>query len=393
MEHKLIITRQNDRIFTVLFEDNRAVEIFADDVREKNILGNIYVGKAANVAKNIQAAFVEIEDGIPCYFSMADNPSPVFTKKTASSRIVAGDEFLVQVSREGIKTKPPSVTSEISLSGKYLVLVTGDTKIHTSSKLPPSEAEQLLSVMEPFQNSGYGWILRTNASGVPAKTIRKEAVMLKETYQKILDTASHRTARSCVYRNPPLWLSRLKDIYSSKCSDILTDDRELFERLSEYLETYQPEDTGKLSFYHDRMLPLAKLYPVEAAINEALKERVWLKSGAYLVIQPTEALTAIDVNTGKYERGKKAEETFFKINLEAAAEIARQLRLRNLSGIILIDFINMKSQAQREELMKRLDGFLRSDPVKACVVDMTALGLVEVTRKRRERPLAEKLKG
>ena len=158
-----------------------------------------------------------------------------------------------------------------------------------------------------------------------------------------------------------------------------------------YLEEQQPSDADKLRFYEDKLLPLAKLYSLEKHLEDALSQRVWLKSGGYLIIQPTEALTVIDVNTGKYDGKKRQEETFLKINMEAAKEIGRQLRVRNLSGIIVIDFISMEDKEKKQELIEYFKEVIRQDPVRTTFVDMTGLDLVEITRKKQHRPLHEQL--
>ena len=189
-------------------------------------------------------------------------------------------------------------------------------------------------------------------------------------------------------RTPPQYLVRLQNLYSNDAKRIITDDQTLFDEIYAYLSQYQKEDTGKLELYHDRLLPMQKLYSLEKQLALAFSEKVWLKSGGYLVIQPTEALTSIDVNTGKYDGGKNQEASFLKINREAAIEIAHQLRLRNLSGIIIVDFINMKQKESVRELLTLLDGELKKDPVPTKLIDMTKLSLVEITRMKREKPLS-----
>ena len=179
------------------------------------------------------------------------------------------------------------------------------------------------------------------------------------------------------------------NLYDSEVEQVLTDDELLYREIKSYLVEHQPEDVDRLSFYQDDLLPMKKLYSLESQLSQALQERVWLKSGGYLIIQPTEALTVIDVNTGKFEGGKKKETAFLKINCEAAVEIARQLRLRNLNGIIIVDFINMEEEASKAALLSEFDAQLRRDPIRTTLVDMTKLSLVEVTRQKRERPLAE----
>lgn len=392
MKDKLIITRFQGGIATALYHDGRAVELSFDRETEAPMLGNIYIGRVQNVVKNIQAAFVEIEGGIPCYLPLSEKVQPYFTNKINSPRLVAGDELLVQIARESVKTKAPTLTANISLPGKYLVLTSGKTQTGVSAKIAKKERERLQGLAEEFPKGEFGWIIRTNAAEASEEEICLEAQALAGRFEEICRMARHRTCRSCLYRSPAAWLTHLKDIRQTECEEILTDDRELHSRLQAYLAENLPGDADKLSFYEDRLLPLYKLYSLEAAFEEALRERVWLRSGAYLVIQPTEALTAIDVNTGKCERGKKASDTFLKINMEAAREAARQIRLRNLSGIILIDFINMDSKEDEQRLLAALDAELQKDPVKAYAVDITPLGLAEVTRRRVQKPLAEKLR-
>lgn len=374
----------------MLFAEQRAVEILFERGDAKSFLGNIYVGKVADIVPNIRAAFVEIEDRVPCYYSLEENPQPFFVSRKNASRLAAGDEILVQVSRESVKTKAPTVTSNISLTGRYLVLTTGKKYVGVSAKIDKSRREELLALTEPFLDERYGWIVRTNAAEASAKEIEQEARELSERCGRLFQTAPHRPCRSCLYQSPAPWLEQIRDLYDTEYEQILTDDEVLYEELKNYLREFYPSRLNVLSFYQDRLLPLQKLYPVQSAFEEAQRERVWLKSGAYLVIQPTEALTVIDVNTGKCGQGK-AKDAFYKINLEAARETARQMRLRNLSGIILVDFINMDSKEQESSLLGELSAELQKDPVRACVVDMTKLGLVEITRKRVRKTLAEKM--
>ena len=196
-----------------------------------------------------------------------------------------------------------------------------------------------------------------------------------------------------VYKTPSAYLCDIRDGYANALTEIVTDDQTIYAQIKEYLETYQEEDLDKLRLYEDHQITLSALYNIEKRLDEATREHVWLKSGAYLIIQHTEAFNVIDVNTGKAIAGKKkAQETFLKINLEAAREAARQIRLRNLSGIIIIDFIDLLDKKDQEILMRELADLFRKDPVKTTVVDITALNLVEITRKKVRKPLHEQLK-
>ena len=397
-----VVSQRGSQIFSFLLNGSKAVEIHCDVCREDSILDEIYIGKVQNIVKNISAAFVEIAPGTVCYLPLEDLKHPVYTKKGTSQNIQQGDELLVQVKREGIKTKAPAVTTNLTLHGKYALLTTGNTQISVSSKLPKEEKERLVRVVKDNSSADngsleemsagerdYGWLLRTNAGGASPEVIKKDLLRLQTKYGELMKTAQYRTCFSCLLARPSAYLKRLSDLYTEEVDEILTDDRELFEQMTEYFQENQPEDTAKLRFYEDRLLPMEKLYSLDHHLKEALGERVWLKSGGYLVIQPTEALTVIDVNTGKFTAGKKKEAAFLKLNQEAALEAARQIRLRNLSGIVIIDFINMEEKESEVQLLKTLDDALRRDPIRTTLVDMTKLSLVEITRLKKERPLHE----
>ncbi len=397
-----VVSQRGSQIFSFLLNGSKAVEIHCDVCREDSILDEIYIGKVQNIVKNISAAFVEIAPGTVCYLPLEDLKHPVYTKKGTSQNIQQGDELLVQVKREGIKTKAPAVTTNLTLHGKYALLTTGNTQISVSSKLPKEEKERLVRVVKDNLSADngsleemsagerdYGWLLRTNAGGASPEVIKKDLLRLQTKYGELMKTAQYRTCFSCLLARPSAYLKRLSDLYTEEVDEILTDDRELFEQMTEYFQENQPEDTAKLRFYEDRLLPMEKLYSLDHHLKEALGERVWLKSGGYLVIQPTEALTVIDVNTGKFTAGKKKEAAFLKLNQEAALEAARQIRLRNLSGIVIIDFINMEEKESEVQLLKTLDDALRRDPIRTTLVDMTKLSLVEITRMKKERPLHE----
>ncbi len=393
MDRKYLITRMDGRICSFLMDGHKTVEIHCDPAETADYaLESIYIGKIKNIAKNIGAAFVEIAPGVVCHLALDDMKQPVYTKKGSSKLPQAGDELLVQISREGMKAKYPSVTTRLTFHGKYVLLTTGKGKNSVSSKLPKAEKERLLSVVADRRKAAaYSWLFRTNAGGAPEELLVRDMERLSARYEAMMAHAQYRGCFSCIQKAPAAYLRRLSNLYDSEAEQILTDNRDLYRELEVYLGEYQPEDLGKLSFYQDELLSMEKLYSLETQLSEALRERVWLKSGGYLVIQPTEALTVIDVNTGKFEGGKKREEAFLKINREAAAEIARQLRIRNLSGIIIVDFINLEEDASRKLLLDEFESELRKDPVRTTLVDMTKLSLVELTRQKRERPLSEQI--
>ncbi len=400
--NKLLITKMekgsHTYIASALCSEKCLLEITLEPEGRQSILGNIYVGRVKNIVKNLNAAFIEIAPGVPCYYPLDEMKQPLFVKKINSPRLVQGDELVVQVVQESSKSKPPKVTTNLNLSGKYLVLTSENMKIGISKKLGFQKREELKETLGLKESLGlkekeeFGLIVRTNAADAPKEEILEEYGALKQEFFHLRETAPHRTVFSCLKESIPEYLHMLKDVNQSQLSGILTDCPELFSKIHGYLDKYQPEDLGKLSLYEDAMVSLSSLYQLERRLQEALQERVWLKSGGYLVIQPTEALTVIDVNTGKSISKKQVQEHYLTINLEAAEEIAHQLRLRNLSGIIIVDFIDMKSHSSQELLMQKLRSAVCGDTVPVQVVDMTKLNLVEITRKKVKKSLAEQLK-
>ena len=279
------------------------------------------------------------------------------------------------------------------MNGKYLVLTIGNGKLGCSGKLSGAEKARLRQWgQEQKLPEDLGMIIRTNASGVAEEDLNTEFVRLMEQYTYLKGPATHRTACSCVLRARPAYLSAVLGSRSNFLKEILTDDKKIYEELSSFLQEEMPEDCNKLRFYEDRSYPLKAAWRLEKGMDDALSTKVWMKSGAYLIIEPTEALTVIDVNTGKCVTGKNKQETIRKINLEAAKETARQLRLRNLSGIIIVDFVDMEDLEDEQRLLETMREQLKYDPMKAAAVDITSLGLMEVTRKKQRKTLKEQAK-
>lgn len=379
-----------------LSEENRIVEIRLESDQEKSILGNIYTGQIENIASNIQAAFVQIEPGKRCYYPLAEAQRAVFSAgRKGNGPLRPGDELLVQVSRDAMKGKLPALTSNLNFTGRYLVLTAGDKKFGLSSKLSQEDRHRLsgwLKEEAERPDKEFGIIVRTNAADASKEEILKELEWLKGRYHKAVVQGRNRTCFSLVLETEPFYVAAVRDAYGRDLDEIITDVPEIREMILGYLEEISPELKEKLRFYQDKLLPLYKLYRVETALDAIQKEKVWLNSGGFLVIQQTEAFVSIDVNSGKYTGKKKMEETFRKINLEAAAEISRQLRLRNLSGIILIDFINMENPDHRDELFHVLQKLLRKDPIKSRAIDITPLHILEMTRKKVRRPVIEDIR-
>ena len=389
---KLILTEMNYRntpiLVAALEKEGRICQLNPMSLNSDSILGNIYIGKVKNIQKNIQAAFIEIENGIMCYYSMAEKASPCFVNVKKNNVLKIGDEMIVQVSKEGIKSKLPYVSSNLNFTGRYLVLTSERKELGFSGKLKKEEKKQIREILKDKIPENVGIIVRTNCRDAQEEEILHELEELMKRYEAVLQKGKSRVCFSVLEKSMPEYVQILQNLYSQDLEEIVTDKQELYECAVQYLKGYKQQEKI-VRYYEDKLLPLYKLYNLQKAFEQAQNERVWLKSGGFLVIQQTEAFVCIDVNTGKCTSKKDMQETFRKINLEAAKEIAWQLRLRNLSGIILIDFINLERAEDKEELMQTLQKYLWQDSIKGTVVDMTELNIVEVTRKKVRKSLAE----
>ena len=392
---KLILTEMNYRntpiLVAALEKEGRICQLNPMSLNSDSILGNIYIGNVKNIQKNIQAAFIEIENGIMCYYSMAEKASPCFVNVKKNNVLKIGDEMIVQVSKEGIKSKLPYVSSNLNFTGRYLVLTSERKELGFSGKLKKEEKKQIREILKDKIPENVGIIVRTNCRDAQEEEILHELEELMKRYEAVLQKGKSRVCFSVLEKSMPEYVQILQNLYSQDLEEIVTDKQELYECAVQYLKGYKQQEKI-VRYYEDKLLPLYKLYNLQKAFEQAQNERVWLKSGGFLVIQQTEAFVCIDVNTGKCTSKKDMQETFRKINLEAAKEIAWQLRLRNLSGIILIDFINLERAEDKEELMQTLQKYLWQDSIKGTVVDMTELNIVEVTRKKVRKSLAEELK-
>lgn len=393
MKKQLVITKYKEQILSSLFIDKELVQINCGELTENHSLGNMYLGKVKNIVKNINAAFIEISNKQMCFLPLDDCREPIFSNGKKTTKIQIGDELLVQIVKEQVKTKVPTVTCNLSITGKFVVLTYGKRGVGISNKISDKkERERLETIVKTCLSEKYGYIIRTNAANTEEKLILEEIKRLEETFLSITAKGIHQSCFSMIYEAPYGFLCDIRDGYSDEIDEIITDEKIIYNKTYEYLKYNQKMDLEKLKFYEDDMISLNRLYSIEQKLEKALQKTVWLKSGGYLVIEPTEALTVIDVNTGKAVKGKKkAQETFLKINLEAAREISKQLRLRNISGIILVDFIDLDRKENKKKLITELKEYLEKDPIKTNYIDMTALHLVEITRKKIRKPLFEQL--
>lgn len=373
------------------FDEKRMTQIQVEAVSKSSILGNIYIGRVENIATNIQAAFVDIAKGVSCFLPLEEAKNAVFTKKNGKKDLCIGDELLVEVTREKQKNKPASVSANLNFSGKYLILTTGNHLLGISKKLHATERERLQALLKDQITDTFGIVVRTAAKDASDEEILKELEMLTKQCHACLQGAMHRTAFTRLREAPPFYLQFLKNRNLTEVQKITTDIPSVHEVLLQHFQA--TKEAEKLHLYTDTQVSLFALYSLTHELERALHRQVWLPSGAYLVIDPTEALTVIDVNSGKNIKKKAREELVFSVNVEAAHELARQLILRNISGICIIDFIDMKEKEHREELMHILRMDLKKDKVPATLVDITRLGLVELTRKKVQKSLKEQLQG
>lgn len=407
---KVLFTGYRDKMCGLFLRENRLLAAQVMNAN-KNRIGAVYIGKIKNVVKNIDACFLEISDGEICFLARKDATNPILLNRKYDGRILEGDEILIQLSREAIKTKQASVTADISLSNEYAAISIGSRRVGYSGKIEKSRKEEIkdwlsqAGMLEGAEfvydscNLPLGLVIRTKANDCTKEILMEKIRELSDEFLSMVQAAHHRTCFSCIRQAPEDFESVLDQLaYSYEYSEILTDDSALYEKLLSYCKEKMPDKSVRL--YQDTDFSLSKLYSLEQKMDTALNARIWLKSGGYLIIEPTEALTVIDVNTGKYEatrasRSKEyqgmqiSQDTFEKINREAAEEVALQLRLRNLSGIIIVDFINMNSKEAEESLINYLIELVRKDKIKTSVIDITPLGLVEITRKKKNKTLRE----
>ena len=327
MKRKLLIEKRDNRIRTYFIEDGDIVEIHSASASpseaDRHRLGDIYIGKVSNIVPNIGAAFIEIEKGVNCYYDMKDVKSAIFTHKSGNKQLCIGDELVVQISREAIKTKAPTVTGNLSFTGRYAVLTHGNTRIGVSSKIPKSLREEYKRELASLQNDDFGLIVRTNAKDAPFEDVLEEINALKDEYYSLVRTAETRVCFSCLKSAPPSYIADLKNVYMDGMEAIIIGDHDLYTRIHMFFQAELPEKLDLLELYDNPSFPLDKLYSTQTALDKALMERAWLKTGGYLIIQPTEALTVIDVNSGKNTSKLDSEDGAMKVKLEGAREAAR----------------------------------------------------------------------
>ncbi len=381
---EMIVSRYQDMVLNITVDDSRNNKFLAVNVTDfsnnEAKAGSIYIGRIKNIVKNINAAFVEIADRELCFLQFKDEAQMKMYHNES--------EILVQVIREKLKTKQAAVTTDINLNGKYLVK-NGKDGVSVSSKIKNViKRNELISILNEAADDVSGYIIRTNAVNASKDELIAEYNRLEKQYNDIIKKSEYSPCYTCIYSVPEDYILAVRDSYDENITRIRTDDVDIYRKLHDYLSVYDKKKLEKLSLYDDASYPLSALYQIETKLLKAVGRRVWLDSGAYLVIDVCEACTVIDVNTGKaVKKSGNKDKHFFDINVEAAKECFEQIRLRNISGVIIIDFVDMISKEYNDKLMKYLNEFAAIDNIKTSVVDKTALGFVEVTRKKVKKPL------
>ena len=400
MKNTLVITEYQDKMMGFVYEDMKLItaHLFSD----RSLAGNIYVARVDKLLKNINAAFLDIGIGDEIFWQIDEKDNIIYTKKAKASRVSIGDQLLVMIDKDAAGSKKAVVKTELSLGNENIIINTSG-EVGVSHKIYSREKRDELknTVSEviseftgktgyddvnqkPAEDFSLGAIIRTSAESIPAEELKKEASVLIQKMDSMIKQSIYLTPGTCLYKKPRDFVSYASDVSlrlrnsGEEEPEIITDIPEVYDTFNESTSV----NSYKCSFYNDSMLSLSKVYNLEKNMERALSRRVYLNSGAELVIDRTEAMTVIDVNSGKAVKGNDRRAFLLKLNKEAATAVAKELRLRNISGIIIIDFVNMEDSEDIRELVHHLKAEISKDDVRCTFVDVTPLGLIELTRKK-----------
>ncbi len=382
--NRLYFTTYKEHMIQCMENEDDFYEFEFLDLNEE-ILGNIYVARVEKKLKNIDAYFVSYAKNRTAFLSQEDCSHAMVLNPEHHNQIQEGSLLLVQITKKAIKTKDPSVSTLLTLKGKYVILDLEKNAIRYSSKLNKKKRIMMNRLLQVPDDYPYGILIRSQADNLDEGTFSKltrELTLLTLQMDSILSEAKALTMHSLVYQSLSPYIKKVQDIDLSRFDRITTDNSHVFHELELYFKAQDPEHLNLLAFYKDSSYSLNKLHRIDKKIEDALRKTVYLKNGAELYFEETEAMHVIDVNSGKAVKGKVKEDSFFHINMIACEEIARQIRLRNLSGIIIVDFINMTQEVHEKKLISFLKELLENDPIHTQFIDITKLGLIEITRKR-----------
>lgn len=399
MTKEILLNIGIDENRVAILEDGILAEILIERPEEQRRAGNIYRGKVENVLPGMQAAFIDIGEEKNAFLYIDDalpkegDPENGEVSKHVSIQdlLHEGQDIVVQMIKEPIGTKGPRVVTHITLPGRYLVLAPAVDYIGISRRIEDEdERERLKTIVASFKASGVGLIVRTAAEGVDSAELQSDYEFLINVWEKIKKKTKKGPCPALLYRDHDFLYRILRDYLSKDVDRLLIDENETYSKALELVKTLAPSLKSRVQLYNG-VAPLYEVFSVENQVEKSLRRKVWLECGAYLVFDQTEALTVIDVNTGKFTGTTCLEDTVYQTNLMAAGEIARQIRLRNLAGIIIIDFIDMRSDEERDQVITRLEEEFARDKVKVNILGFTSLGLLELTRKKVRQSLRELL--
>ena len=374
---KIIIETLVSSEKTAIVEDDKLVELLIEENENTKIVSNIYRGIVKNVKAGLEACFVDIGMEKLAYLPLKKD-----------SNIKSGMDIMVQINKEAVGTKGPKLSLEVSLSGRYLVYIPSNDRITISNRLQDEkERFRLKNLVKSFVEEDCGIIIRTEANGCSKEDLEEDFLKLKETYNSICKEFKLGMGPKLLYKELDASSKYVKDNINEEVDEVVVNDKEKYEEVKSILKGINKDYLSKLKLIENQ--DIFDLYKVQSQINKALNKKVWLKSGGYLIIDRTEALTVIDVNTGKFTGNSNREDTVYKTNKEACIEIARQLRLRDIGGIIIIDFIDMTKKNNKESILKDLRAELQKDKRKSEVLGFTRLNLVEVARRREKNSIEE----
>ena len=417
MSSLIVINADGPETRVALVEDGFLAELYIERKNERGIAGNIYKGRVERVLPGMQAAFVNIGAEKSAYLHVSDvRGTPDDLKRLLSgdaSRseddddeedrrrapggariedlLKEGQEIVVQVTKEPISTKGARTTRYISLPGRHLVFMPTVDHIGISRRISSDrERRRLRDIVESMRPAGSGFIVRTVAEGVSEKELKSDMEFLIKLWNEVVKRTESNRCPALIYNDLDLLLRTVRDLFTADVEKLIIDSRPEYDRVKKFIAAFMPDFAGQIELY-DGAEPIFDGYGIEIEIDRALERKVWLKSGGYLIIDEMEALTAIDVNTGRFVGKSSLEDTITKTNLEASREVAEQLRIRSIGGMIVVDFIDMDRAQNRERVTRAFNEHLRKDRAKAAVTRISELGLIEMTRKRTRESLLHNL--
>jgi ribonuclease G len=386
MKKEIIVSRSFEETRVAIMENGMLVDLFIERKESEKIVGNIYKGRVDAILPGISSAFVNIGFGKNAYLNMHDVVADSKSHKI-EDKIQKNKEILVQVEKEPISTKGPRITMDISLPGRYLVLMPFSNDVGISRNIESrDERHRLKSIIKEIKPEKFGLIVRTEAEEATKEELKREVKYLTRIWGSINGRFAQAKTPSLMHRDLGLVFQTLRDYFTEEVEIVIIDSKEEYEEVVDFIKIISPELVDRIKL-HNSKTPAFKAFKIEEEIKKLRSNKVKLPSGGYIIIQEAESLCAIDVNTGSFTGQRSQEETVTITNVEAAKEVARQLRLRNIGGIIVIDFIDMKKTKNKQKVLNELSTSVKGDKAKIKILPITSLGLVEMTRERKRESL------